>query len=187
MKIKNQKLLKRIMEVSVATGLVVTTLSGCATNISKEETTQTEKQTQEEDSSFVTYQDLIDYKYYIICIDDISYDEKVYITKIPSFSTIEDLGDGRYIYYYKEASIDPSESTIMGSFVYDRYSHTFAKRLGPDVLYSIPLTDYLDYYDLQKENYTKKEWEVLYQQVREDYKENNFKELNKEKVKIKEN
>lgn len=183
MKIKNQKLLKRIMEVSISTGLVVVTLSGCTTGAIQEDTTQTQK----EDSSFVTYQDLIDYKYYIICIDDINYDENVYITKIPSFSTTEDLGDERYLYYYKEASIDPSESMIMGSFVYDHYSHTLVKRLGPDVFYSIALTDYLEYYDLQKESYTKEEWNVLYQQVREDYKENNFKELDKEKVKIKGN
>lgn len=183
MKIKNKKILKRIMEVSLATGLIVTTLAGCSNDFQQEivETVDTD------DPSLITYDDIVTYKYYIICIDDISYEENVYITRIPSLSTIDNLGNRRYEYYYKDVSPNADTNKIMGSVFYDRDTKKIVNRTGPDILYAISLEDYLEFYNIKKEGYNKIEWMAIYEQAKEDYTNNNFDKLKKEKVLIKDN
>ncbi len=183
MKIKNKRMLKRIMEVSLATGLIVTTLSGCTNDLQ----TEIVEEADTEDPSFISYEDIVDYKYYIICIDDISYDEKVYITRIPNYVSINHLGNRKYEYFYKDASPNAEPNKIMGSVFYDRDSKKISNRTGPEILYAIRLVDYLDYYDVKKEGYNKIEYIAIYNQAKKDYENNNFEELQKEKVLIKEN
>lgn len=182
MNIKNKKLLKRVLEVSVCSGLIVTTLSGCSNALEQQIT----EQVQEEDPSLISYQDLITYKYYIICIDDASYEENVYITRLPSLVSLDHLGNMRYEYYYSAISFDEEEIQIMGSVYYNRGNKKLANRLGPEILYAISLVDYLDFYDIDKESFSKVDMMAIYNQAKEDYEKNDFKKLKKEKVMIKE-
>ena len=183
MNIKNKKLLKRVLEVSICSGLILTTFSGCSNALEK----QMLEQVQEDDDSLIPYEDLITYKYYIICIDDSSYKENVYITRLPSLVSISHLGNMRYEYYYSAVSFDEQDLQIMGSVYYNRENKKIASRTGSEILYAISLVDYLESYDIKKESFSKVEMMAIYNQAKEDYTNNDFKKLDKKKVLIKEN
>lgn len=180
MKIHNKMLLRRVVEVSIATGLVLTTFGDYSNNLNNTSNVIVEEQDDTKKDVFVTRDEIKDNFYYIICIDDINYDENVYITKINSYVDITDLGNNEKEYYYHELF----SNNIMGTVFYDRDTKDIRCRVGPDILYAISLDEYLNEYNIDNESFTKLEMLAIYNQVREDYSENNFKDFKKDKVYI---
>ena len=72
MKLGNQKILKRVLEVSLIIGLVLSTFTGKTANADQMIVMEIE----DDDSKdyFCTYEDIKDYKYYLICKDDENYE-----------------------------------------------------------------------------------------------------------------
>ncbi len=179
MKIKNKELLKRILEVSITTGLILTTFAGCANDLEKQMT----KEVDPEDPSLITYEEIEDYRYYILCIQEKKNEEKIYITKIPSFISIDNLGNGLYMYYYR--SVDSEEN--MGSILYNSFDHTFISNTGPNIIYAICLTDYIDEYHVKKDEYNQEDQKAIYNQIKKDFQENNLENFDKQKIYLKKN
>ena len=181
MKIKNTKLLTRVLEVSLLTGLVVTTFTGSTVHAEKPIIVETEEENEED--YFCTFEDIKDYKYYLTRIDDPEYKEKVYITKIPGYSFLEKMENNRMRYYYTDAFT----GKLIGSAIYDRMLDTLTPMQGPRIDYAIKLEDYIKYYGIEKEGYTKEQLEQIYNHAKEELKETDFKNFEKEKILIKDN
>lgn len=181
MKIGNKKVLKRVLEVSLLTGFVLTTFTGSTDHVEKPIIIEIEDN--EEKDYFCTYEEIKDYKYYLICTDDSNYEENVYLTKIPSYSVLERLENNRIRYYYNEVFTNK----LMGSVVYDKITNEIKPIQGPRINYVISLSDYIEYYNIQREGYTKEQLKVIYDYAKEEFKETNFKSVEKEKILIRDN
>lgn len=181
MNIKNTKLLTRVLEVSLLTGLVLTTFTG--STVQAQNPIILELKDDKEDDYFCTYEDIKNYRYYFICINDPEYEEKVYMTKIPSYSFLEQMENNRMRYYYS----DVFSGDFMGSAICDRMMDTLTQVQGPSIYYAIKLEDYIKYYGIEKEGYTKEQLEQIYNHAKEEFAETDFKNFEQEKVLIKDN
>lgn len=178
MKIRNKKVLKRVLEVSLITGLTLSTMTGCSTPLQQ---AMVEESKNEEDT-FVTKEDIIKYKWYIICIENSpKYEENVYLTKLNTYADITSLDVDRKEYYYHEIF----SKEVMGTVYYDKTEDKVVSRMGPQIEYAISLEDYLKEMRVEKESYTKLEIMAIYSQVRQDYSENDLKKVKSEKVYVK--
>ncbi len=183
MAIKNLKIAKRVFEVSL--GLVVlTSFTGCT----QKQIIPSVVETLPEDPNAVSYKDLEMYDYYIICLDGVKYGESIFIVKRITLADREEYGDQRYEYCYTEIN----ENEVMGTVYIDKNTNKVLSRTGPDILFALKLTDYLDYYDKKqpkdhiiREYYSKTAMDAIYQKARDDFKNNNLNKLEKEKVYLK--
>ena len=130
-------------------------------------------------NNFVTFDKIKNFDWYVIETSD---GEKTEI-KITKKTTVSKKTSNVLEYYYTDVL---KEDYKVYAVLYNKEDKTYWVETGPDIISAVPLTSYLEKYDLIKASYSKDELENIYQKITDDYEKQ--KELDgKEKVYIKTN
>ena len=130
-------------------------------------------------NNFVTFDKMNDFNWYVIETLD---GEKTEI-KITKRTILSKKSSDVTEYYYTDVL---KEDYTVYAVLYNREDKTYWVETGPDIISAVPLTSYLDKYDLIKASYSKEEIKDIYIKIKNDYEKE--KELdNSGKVYIKNN
>ena len=130
-------------------------------------------------NNFVTFDKMNDFNWYVIETLD---GEKTEI-KITKRTILSKKSSDVTEYYYTDVL---KEDYKVYAVLYNREDKTYWVEAGPDIISAVPLTSYLEKYDLIKASYSKEEIKDIYIKIKNDYEKE--KELdNSGKVYIKNN
>ena len=130
-------------------------------------------------NNFVTFDKMNDFNWYVIETFD---GEKTEI-KITKRTILSKKSSDVTEYYYTDVL---KEDYKVYAVLYNKEDKTYCVETGPDIISAVPLTSYLEKYDLIKASYSKEEIKDIYMKIKNDYKKE--KELdNNGKVYIKNN
>ena len=130
-------------------------------------------------NNFVTFDKMNDFNWYVIETLD---GEKTEI-KITKRTILSKKSSDVTEYYYTDVL---KEDYKVYTVLYNREDKTYWVETGPDIISAVPLTSYLEKYDLIKASYSKEEIKDIYIKIKNDYEKE--KELdNSGKVYIKNN
>ena len=167
---------KAIMVGSIVLSTIML-LNGCKANVSTNDVTFT--YTDQDLNNFVTDENLDLYDWYVIETFDGDNTE----LKITKKSTMSKITKNIYEYYYTDVI---KQDYKVYSVLYDYEEKEFWVETGPDIISAVPLTDYLNEYNLRKASYSKEEIKQILSMINDDYQKK--KELEgKGKVLIKDN
>ena len=168
---------KAIMVGSIVLSTIML-LNGCKANVSTNDGV-TFTYTDQDLNNFVTDENLDLYDWYVIETSD-GYNTELKITKK---STMSKIAKNIYEYYYTDVI---KQDYKVYSVLYDYEEKEFWVETGPDIISAVPLTDYLNEYNLRKASYSKEEIKQILSMINDDYQKK--KELEgKGKVLIKDN
>lgn len=168
---------KAIMVGSIVLSTIML-LNGCKVNVSTNDDV-TFTYTDQDLNNFVTDENLDLYDWYVIETFD-GYNTELKITKK---STMSKIAKNIYEYYYTDVI---KQDYKVYSVLYDYEEKEFWVETGPDIISAVPLTDYLNEYNLRKASYSKEEIKQILSMINDDYQKK--KELEgKGKVLIKDN
>ena len=169
---------KAIMVGSIVLSTIML-LNGCKANVSTNDDDVTFTYTDQDLNNFVTDENLDLYDWYVIETFD-GYNTELKITKK---STMSKIAKNIYEYYYTDVI---KQDYKVYSVLYDYEEKEFWVETGPDIISAVPLTDYLNEYNLRKASYSKEEIKQILSMINDDYQKK--KELKgKGKVLIKDN
>ena len=130
-------------------------------------------------NNFVTFDKMNDFNWYVIETLD---GEKTEI-KITKRTILSKKSSDVTEYYYTDVL---KEDYKVYTVLYNKEDKTYWVETGPDIISAVPLTSYLEKYDLIKASYSKEEIKDIYIRIKNDYEKE--KELdNSGKVYIKNN
>lgn len=130
-------------------------------------------------NNFVTFDKMNDFNWYVIETLD---GEKTEI-KITKRTILSKKSSDVTEYYYTDVL---KEDYKVYAVLYKKEDKTYWVETGPDIISAVPLTSYLEKYDLIKASYSKEEIKDIYIKIKNDYEKE--KELdNSGKVYIKNN
>lgn len=130
-------------------------------------------------NNFVTFDKMNDFNWYVIETLD---GEKTEI-KITKRTILSKKSSDVTEYYYTDVL---KEDYKVYAVLYNKEDKTYWVETGPDIISAVPLTSYLEKYDLIKASYSKEEIKDIYIKIKNDYEKE--KELdNSGKVYIKNN
>ena len=168
---------KAIMVGSIVLSTIML-LNGCKANVSTNDGV-TFTYTDQDLNNFVTDENLDLYDWYVIETSD-GYNTELKITKK---NTMSKITKNIYEYYYTDVI---KQDYKVYSVLYDYEEKEFWVETGPDIISAVPLTDYLNEYNLRKASYSKEEIKQILSMINDDYQKK--KELEgKGKVLIKDN
>ncbi|MGN0973127.1 MAG: hypothetical protein ACI4OT_00130 [Bacilli bacterium] len=171
----NKKTINRFLEVSISTGLILTTLSGCSDKTPIIIEPESISSTINYEETFVTFKNIDLYKWAVIKYTDGE-------TKMTKYTTFDKYTLDVKNYYYVDVF---GKGQVLGQVTYDRAEDAYWIAAGKDIESAVLLSDYIDEHEeLYKNNYTKEDIENLYKIISNEYE----KEIsNKDKILIKEN
>ncbi|MGN1268960.1 MAG: hypothetical protein ACI4U0_05650 [Candidatus Aphodocola sp.] len=168
---------KAIMVGSIVLSTIML-LNGCKADVSTNDDV-TFTYTDQDLNNFVTDENLDLYDWYVIETFDGDNTE----LKITKKSTMSKITKNIYEYYYTDVI---KQDYKVYSVLYDYEEKEFWVETGPDIISAVPLTDYLNEYNLRKASYSKEEIKQILSMINDDYQKK--KELEgKGKVLIKDN
>ena len=130
-------------------------------------------------NNFVTFDKMNDFNWYVIETLD---GEKTEI-KITKRTILSKKSSDVTEYYYTDVL---KEDYKVYAVLYNKEDKTYWVENGPDIISAVPLTSYLEKYDLIKASYSKEEIKDIYIKIKNDYEKE--KELdNSGKVYVKNN
>lgn len=130
-------------------------------------------------NNFVTFDKMNDFNWYVIETLD---GEKTEI-KITKRTILSKKSSDVTEYYYTDVL---KEDYKVYAVLYNKKDKTYWVETGPDIISAVPLTSYLEKYNLIKASYSKEEIKDIYIKIKNDYEKE--KELdNSGKVYIKNN
>lgn len=130
-------------------------------------------------NNFVTFDKMNDFDWYVIETLD---GEKTKI-KITKRTILSKKSSDVTEYYYTDVLKEDYKAYVV---LYNKEDKTYWVETGPDIISAVPLTSYLEKYDLIKASYSKEEIKDIYIKIKNDYEKE--KELdNNGKVYIKNN
>lgn len=171
----NKKTIKRLLEVSISTGLILTTLSGCSDKAPVIIEPESISSTINYEDTFVTFKSIDLYKWAVIKYTDGE-------TKMTRYTTYDKYTMDVKNYYYVDVF---GHGQVLGQVTYDRNEDAYWIANGKDIESAVLLSDYIEEHkELYKDSYTKEDIENLYKRISNEYE----KEIsNKDKILIKEN